>query len=104
MDNITIDIYNKNAARYADLDIDKVSLIINEMERLSPNSVQTLEIKIRRALLRKEDIEDENPINLQHGLPLMYSEGNINNLIEEANLNESIEDNIRYQFPTPTIK
>ena len=26
MDNITIDIYNKNAARYADLDIDKVSL------------------------------------------------------------------------------
>ena len=26
MDNITIDIYNKNAAKYADLDIDKVSL------------------------------------------------------------------------------
>ena len=26
MDNITIDIYNKHAAKYADLDIDKVSL------------------------------------------------------------------------------
>ena len=26
MDNITIDIYNKNAAKYADLDIDTVSL------------------------------------------------------------------------------
>jgi len=39
--------------------IDKVSLIINEMERLSPNSVQTLEIKIRLALLKNDDIEAE---------------------------------------------
>ena len=26
MDNLTIDVYNKNAAEYANLDIDKVSL------------------------------------------------------------------------------
>ena len=29
------------------------------MERLSPNSVQTLEIKIRLALLKNDDIEAE---------------------------------------------
>ena len=34
------------------------------MERLSPNSVQTLEIKIRRALLRNDDIEAEKLIKL----------------------------------------
>ena len=39
--------------------IDKVSLIVEEMERLSPNSVQTLEIKIRLALLKNDDIEAE---------------------------------------------
>jgi len=39
--------------------IDNVSLIIDEMERLSPNSVQTLEVKIRLALLRNDDVEAE---------------------------------------------
>ena len=39
--------------------IDKVSSIIDEMERLSPNSVQTLEVKIRLALLRNDDVEAE---------------------------------------------
>ncbi len=42
--------------------IDKVSTIVNEMERLSPNSVQTLEIKIRMALLRNDDVEAEKLI------------------------------------------
>ena len=32
------------------------------MERLSPNSVQTLEIKIRLALLKNDDIEAENKL------------------------------------------
>ena len=50
--------------------IDKVSLIINEMERLSPNSVQTLEIKIRRALLRNDDVEAEKLIiNWRESMP-----------------------------------
>ena len=50
--------------------IDKVSLIINEMERLSPNSVQTLEIKIRMALLRNDDVEAEKLIiNWRESMP-----------------------------------
>ena len=50
--------------------IDKVSSIINELERLSPNSVQTLEIKIRMALLKNDDIEAERLIiNWRESMP-----------------------------------
>ena len=39
MDNITIDIYNKNAAKYANLEIDKVSLkAYREFSRLLPKN------------------------------------------------------------------
>ena len=46
-------------SKYEASNIDKVSLILEDMERLSPNSVQTLEIKIRLALLRNDDVEAE---------------------------------------------
>ncbi len=50
--------------------LDKVSLIVSEMERLSPNSVQTLEIKIRMALLRNDDVEAEKLIiNWRESMP-----------------------------------
>jgi len=50
--------------------LDKVSLIVSEMERLSPNSVQTLEIKIRTALLRNDDVEAEKLIiNWRESMP-----------------------------------
>ena len=43
---------------------DKAEEILTEMKRLSPNSIQTLEIKIRLALLKNDDIEAEKLINL----------------------------------------
>ncbi len=49
-------------SKFEPSNIDKVTPIINEMERLSPNSVQTLEIKIRMALLKNDDIEAEKLI------------------------------------------
>ena len=57
-------------SKFEPSNIDKVTPIINEMERLSPNSVQTLEIKIRRALLRNDDIEAEKLIiNWRESMP-----------------------------------
>ncbi len=44
--------------------LDKAEEILTEMKRLSPNSIQTLEIKIRLALLKNDDIEAEKLINL----------------------------------------
>ena len=40
------------------------SEILEDLERLSPDSIQTLEIKIRLALLRNEDINAEKFINI----------------------------------------
>ena len=48
-----------NLSKYEASNIDKVSSIVNELERLSPNSVQTLEIKIRLSLLKNDDVEAE---------------------------------------------
>ena len=51
-------------SKYELANLDRVTEILEDMERLSPNSVQTLEIKIRMALLRNEDVNAEKLINV----------------------------------------
>ena len=51
-------------SKYELANLDRVNEILDDMERLSPNSVQTLEIKIRMALLRNEDVNAEKLINV----------------------------------------
>ncbi len=51
-------------SKYEADNLNKAEEILIEMERLSPNSVQTLEIKIRLALLKNDDIEAEKLINV----------------------------------------
>ena len=50
-------------SKYEADNLNRAEEILIEMERLSPNSVQTLEIKIRLALLRNEDVNAEKLIN-----------------------------------------
>jgi len=51
-------------SKYEADNLNRVEEILIEMERLSPNSIQTLEIKIRLALLRNEDVNAEKLINI----------------------------------------
>jgi len=51
-------------SKYEAANLNRATEILEEMERLSPNSVQTLEVKIRLALLRNQDIEAEKLINI----------------------------------------
>ncbi len=51
-------------SKYEAANLNRATEILKEVERLSPNSVQTLELKIRIALLRNQDIEAEKLINI----------------------------------------
>tara|TARA_B100000073_G_scaffold98390_1_gene78216 strand:+ start:846 stop:3650 length:2805 start_codon:yes stop_codon:yes gene_type:complete len=46
-------------SKYEALNLDKAKVILEQLERLSPNSIQTLETKIRIALLMNDDVEAE---------------------------------------------
>ena len=50
-------------SKYEADNLNRAEEILQQMERLSPNSIQTLEIKIRLALLRNEDVNAEKLIS-----------------------------------------
>ena len=64
MDNITIDIYNKNAAKYANLDIDKVSLkAYREFSRLLPKNGIVLDYGCGPGYFSKKFLADGFQVN-----------------------------------------
>ena len=64
MDNITIDIYNKNAAKYANLDIDKVSLkAYREFSSLLPKNGIVLDYGCGPGYFSKKFLADGFQVN-----------------------------------------
>ena len=64
MDNITIDIYNKNAAKYANLEIDKVSLkAYREFSRLLPKNGIVLDYGCGPGYFSKKFLADGFQVN-----------------------------------------
>jgi len=64
MDNITIDIYNKNAAEYANLEIDKVSLkAYREFSRLLPKNGIVLDYGCGPGYFSKKFLADGFQVN-----------------------------------------
>ena len=60
-------------AKYEVDNLNQAAEILKDMERLSPNSVQTLEVKIRLALLRNMDVEAEKLIiKWRDAMPYQY--------------------------------
>ena len=60
-------------AKYEVDNLNQATEILKDMERLSPNSVQTLEVKIRLALLRNMDVEAEKLIiKWRDSMPYQY--------------------------------